>query len=436
MKRQPPAFKFGPYSRKQAQVVTWWMPGSPYADWDGIITDGAIRSGKTIADIDGFIEWTRASFHGEAFIVSGKSMGALKRNVLRPMFAIMSAKGIPFYYHRTDNFVECCGNTFYLFGANNEASQDVLQGLTSAGWLADEVALQPESFIEQAIGRCSVPGSKYWLNCNPESPHHHVKKELIDKAVAKRLLRLHFTMDDNLTLAPEVKARYRRMYSGVWYKRLILGLWVAAEGAVYSMFDEDIHVVGDSDIPVIVQHWVTMDYGTTNPTVFLLVGQGVDNCLYVLDEWRWDSRAKGGRSLSDAQLQEEYWKWIRSHRGVQPKYVFIDPSAASFITQLNQGGARKVRGVWPADNNVPDGIRRTSSLLTTRRLRIHKRCTGLIVEMSGYLWDAKAQAKGEDKPVKAEDHGPDALRYLVNSTRNIWARWINYEEPGRVKRAA
>ena len=170
------------------------------------------------------------------------------------------------------NFLEFGGNTYYLFGANNEASQDVLQGITAAGWLADEVALQPQSFIEQAFGRCSVEGSKYWLNCNPENPQHFVKVDLIDQAKTKHLLHIHFDLDDNLTLSPRIKERYKRMFSGVWFKRYILGLWVAAEGAIYDLLDEAVNVIPDAKLPKMLKHWVGCDYGTGSVTKFWLLG--------------------------------------------------------------------------------------------------------------------------------------------------------------------
>ena len=249
MKQQNSAsvFEWKPFSRKQKKLLTWWMPQSPYRDYDIVISDGAIRSGKTVAGIDGFITWSLHKFKDQSFIIAGKSIGALKRNVLRPLFQMLNAKGIPYQYNRSENFIVIGNNTYYCFGANNEASQDVLQGLTAAGAYADEVALFPRSFVEQMIGRCSVEGSKIWMNCNPEGPYHFIKTDYIDKAEEKKILRLHFTLDDNLTLSDEIKERYRRMFSGVFYQRNILGLWVMAEGVVYDMFDREKHVVPTVD---------------------------------------------------------------------------------------------------------------------------------------------------------------------------------------------
>ncbi|MCK9570360.1 PBSX family phage terminase large subunit [Candidatus Pacearchaeota archaeon] len=425
--RNVACFKFQPFSVKQKKVITWWMPESPYHDYDGIITDGAIRSGKTIADIDGFIEWSRSSFRDQNFIVSGKSIGALKRNVVAPMRQILAAKGISYNHNRSENYLEFGGNTYHLFGANNEASQDVLQGLTAAGWLGDEAALHPQSFIEQAIARCSVDGSKYWLNCNPENPFHYVKVDLIDKAVEKRLLHLHFTMEDNLTLSLKVKERYRRMYSGVWFKRFVLGLWVAAEGAIYDMLDEIIHVV--DVLPDMRDYLVGVDYGTGSVTTFWLIGIGRDNKLYFVDFWRWDVAEKFTQK-SDIQFCEELEKWLSSLK-VYPNVVVIPQDAASFIVQLQQTRHKypHIKGIAAADQSpgsVLDGIRDVGTLLSLRLLYFSRRLVnkGGLREWQGYVWDPKARERGEDKPLKQADHDPDAGRYAIRHCRNIWYQWL------------
>lgn len=204
-----------------------------------MIADGSIRSGKTIACICSFRIWSMERFSGQNFILAGKTIGSLKKNVIGPMQQILTAWGIPYHYVRSgENYIEIRKNTYYLYDAHNESSQDKLQGLTAAGALADEVALFPRNFVEQMIGRCSVEGAKVFMNCNPENPAHFVKAELIDKAAEKQIYHLYFTMDDNLALSPATKARFRRMFSGVFFKRFILGHWAAhikaLEEAVYD----------------------------------------------------------------------------------------------------------------------------------------------------------------------------------------------------------
>lgn len=413
-------FKFAPFSRKQKQVITWWRDGSPYSGHDGIIAEGSIRSGKTIAFIIGFVLWSTKCFTDENFIISGKSIGTLKRNIISPMLKILRALGIDFQYNRSENFLEFGGNTYYLFGGNNEASQDTLQGITAAGWLGDEVALQPQSFIEQAIGRCSVDGSRYWLNCNPESPRHYVKLEIIDQAKEKLFFHLHFTLDDNLALGEKIKERYRRMFSGLWFKRFILGLWVAAEGSIYDMFDESLHVVDSLPAGVdLVQYWVACDYGTTNPTVFLLIGLGSDGRYYVVDEYRYDSTEHSGRKKTPAQYADDLYAFIEKS-GIHITTVFVDPAAAEFIQTIK--GRVPVKG---AKNEVVNGLLRVGSLFSSNRLIIFSRCKGLITELYSYVWDPKATERGEDAPLKINDHGPDALRYYCNEVagKSVITSW-------------
>lgn len=413
--KQSSGFTFLPFSRKQKKLLTWWLPGSPYADHDLVIADGSIRSGKTVAMVDSFLMWSISRFENQAFIVAGRSAGTLKRNVLRPMLQILTAKGISYAYNRSENYITVGSNVYYCFGAANEASQDVLQGLTAAGALADEAALFPQSFVEQMIGRCSVPGSKIWMNCNPESPYHFIKTDYIDKAAEKRILHLHFTLDDNLSLAEEVKDRYRRLYSGIWYKRMILGLWVIAEGIIYDMFSYE-NLYTDQTRPVGLygnsRRYIAIDYGTTNPMVFLDVyDDGTD--LWVDREYYYDSREKGVQ-----KADTEYMADLQEFAGIEtPDFVIIDPSAASFKVLLQRSAFR----TKDADNEVNDGIRMVAMMLQLRRLHVHERCENLRKEFASYVWDAKAaQERGEEKPVKQNDHACDALRYCVKTMIKKW----------------
>lgn len=377
-----------------------------------IITDGSIRSGKTIAMIDGYINWSLSKFNAQNFIMAGKSMGALKRNVLQPMFRILNAKGINYYYNRSENYIVIGDNTYYCFGANNEASQDVLQGLTAAGALGDEAALFPRSFVEQMIGRCSVGDAKVWLNCNPAGPYHYLKTEYIDQAEAKKILHLHFKLDDNLTLDPRTKERYRRMFSGLFYKRYVEGLWVAAEGIIYDMFDFDTMVV--DELPAMKRYWIGCDYGTSNATVFLLCGLGVDERLYVIDEYYHSGRS--GRQKSPAKYSSDLREFLHKSK-VKPEWIFVDPSAEAFIVQLWSDG---VNNIAKADNEVKGGIERVASLMSCDAFRVHRRCKNTLRELASYCWDEKAQERGEDKPLKDNDHCMDAMRYVVNSIKRIW----------------
>ena len=403
--KQAATFEFRPFSVKQKKLLTWWMRPSPYREWDMVIAEGSIRSGKTIAMIDGFLSWSLATFDNQYFILAGKSMGALKRNVLKPMFQILAAKGIAYRYHRSEHYIEIGSNTYYCFGANNEASQDVLQGLTAAGALLDEVALFPQSFVEQAIGRCSVEGAKLWLNCNPESPYHNIKAEYIDKAKEKRILHLHFELDDNLTLSRRVKERYKRLFTGLWYKRFILGLWVLAEGAIYDMWDEDVHLV---DCPAKhFEYGVAIDYATASVMTFGLYGITGDK-VYLISEYYYDAKQKG-RQKTDSEFADDFKRFLD---GVVPRNIYLDPSAASFKAELRKKGYSQIRD---ADNDVVNGIRLVSSFLSSGRFFVDRSCKATAKEFAGYVWDPKAQLKGEDRPLKQNDHAMDRNRYFIYS---------------------
>jgi len=301
--------------------------------------------------------------------------------------------------------------------------------------LADEVALHHPEFISQALGRLlSIVGSKFWWNCNPESPYHIVKTDYIDKSDDKRILRLHFTLDDNPALAPDAKARASRTFSGVWYKRYILGLWVAAEGAIYDMFDEAVHVVDQPvdqpGLPFTLRYWVGVDYGTGSVTCFWLLGQGRDGRMYFTDFWRWDV-AERTAQRSDPQLAQDLEDWLAG-LNVQAECVVVPGDAASFLVYLQQNRQKipHVKALALADQtpgSVLDGIHDVCSLLNLRKLLYTKnvRDKGGLVELSGYVWDPKAQQeRGEDKPLKQNDHGPDAMRYVVRHTRNVWYRLL------------
>ena len=405
-KKQIKGFRFQKFSLKQKKLLFFWEKGSPFADRDIVIADGAIRSGKTIAMICSFIRWSLKHFNGENFILAGKTIGALKKNVIGPLQQILTSWNLKYEYNRSENFIIIGNNTYYMYDASNEASQDKLQGLTAAGALGDEVALFPQNFVDQMIGRCSIDGAKIFLNCNPGSPYHFVKTEFIDKAKEKNILYMHFDMDDNLSLSEKVKARFRRMFSGVFYKRYILGLWVQAEGLIYDMFDEVKHKVKTA-IRDYKQYYISCDYGTQNATVFLLWGNYLDK-WYLVKEYYYSGRDKGKQKTDN-----EYYNDLVSFAGDKKiKAIVIDPSAASFIALIKQKGKFHVK---KAKNDVLEGIRNVASALNDCTLQFNNCCTNTFKEFFSYVWDEKAVQRGEDKPLKTMDHAMDAIRYFVNT---------------------
>lgn len=426
MKRQP-IFKFKPFSVKQRKVLNWWCSSSPVKEKNGIIADGAIRSGKTVCMSLGFVFWAMESFNGQNFIMAGKTISSFQRNVLTNLKAMLRSRGYLCNHHiagETPNMLEVTRhgktNYFYIFGGKDEGSQELVQGITAAGAFFDEVALMPESFVNQATGRCSVAGSKWWFNCNPDSPIHWFKLEWIDKRKEKQLLYLHFEMDDNLSLEEEVKKRYQEMYSGVFFLRYIKGLWAVAEGLIYTSFIERNIYQEDSrpkGLEYLSIRTISIDYGTTNPCVFLDIYDD-GTIIWVDREYRWDSRIEK-RQKSDKEYGEDMKEFMGNNPELQCEIV-SDPSAASFITELRGRGYV----VTAAENDVLDGIRVVSSLFTQGKIRVHKRCEGLIKELRSYVWNEKAVKRGEEKPLKQLDHGPDALRYYCFTKLPEWRRGI------------
>lgn len=401
-------FRFKPFSKKQRKVLNWWCPDSPVKDKDGIIADGAIRSGKTVSMSLSFVMWAMATFNGENFAMCGKTIGSFRRNVLTILKLMLRSQGYKVTDHRADNLVVIrkngTENYFYIFGGKDESSQDLIQGITLAGVFFDEVALMPESFVNQATGRCSVDGSKFWFNCNPDGPYHWFKVNWIDKTEEKNLLYLHFTMDDNLSLSEKIKARYRSMYTGVFFQRYILGLWVVAEGIIYDMFDAAKHVVESITEAVTGLYYVSCDYGTQNATVFLMWQQGISGKWYCIDEYYYSGRDETAQKTDNAYA-DDLEKFIN---GRKIKAVIVDPSAASFIALLRERGLK----VRKARNDVLDGIRFTGTQLNTGKIAFLDICENTIKEFASYIWDAKACERGEDKPIKQHDHAMDAVRYF------------------------
>ena len=416
-------FKFKPFSKKQRMVLNWWTDTSPVKDMVGIIADGAIRSGKTVSMSLSFVFWAMSAFSDQIFIMAGKTVGSFRRNVLDTLLPMLRSRGYTVDEYRSDNLLVITRgkvtNYFYVFGGKDEGSQDLVQGLTAAGGFFDEVALMPESFVNQAVARCSVTGRKLFFNCNPGSPIHWFKLNWIDKRTQKKLLYLHFEMDDNLSLSEEIKKAYRSMYVGVFYLRFIKGLWRAAEGLIYTMFtDANLYDQLDERTRHISTKSIAVDYGTTNPCVFYEIWDD-GQILWVENEYRWDSRSEEARRSPNPQKTDaQYADDMAAFMGSRPEdqcMIIVDPSAASFIQELRSRGWV----VKEADNEVLDGIRKTGALFAKHQLLVNRRkCPGLIGELQSYVWDDKAAEKGEEKPVKQLDHGPDAIRYKVNSLPN------------------
>lgn len=397
------------FSQRQKLTMLWWNQ-SRFRERDGIVCDGSVRSGKTLSMTVGFFLWSMTSFDQNRFGLCGKTIEALRRNVTAE--APQWLEGLlQFEEHRSENRITVTGfghrNEFHLFGGKDESSYMLIQGMTLTGVLFDEVALMPRSFVEQALARCSVEGSRFWFNCNPESPEHWFYREWVCLHQQKNMLYLHFTMEDNLALSKRVRARYESLYTGVFYDRYIRGLWVAAEGLIYDMFSPERHLLRQA--PACTGDcYVSVDYGTRNPTVFLLwQHQRNQDCWICQREYYWDGRVRM-RQKTDGEYADDLAALLG---GVVPRAVVVDPSAASFITELRQRGWP----VLPGDNRVADGIRAVGQLLREDRIAFQAECVHTASEFRAYVWDEKAAAQGLDKPVKDHDHCMDALRYFVTT---------------------
>ena len=396
-----------PFSEKQLRVLSWWSRSSDYHNCDAIICDGAVRSGKTFCMVLSFIIWSFYSFGNSDFALCGKTIRSLRRNMVTPVIPILKSLGFSCDEKITQNILNVSymgvKNRFYLFGGKDESSASLIQGMTLSGVLFDEVALMPRSFVEQAMARCSVNGSRFWFNCNPEYPEHWFNVEWIKKSKEKNALYLHFTMDDNPSLSEKVKQRYENLYSGVFYERFVKGRWIAVYGAVYPFMDDESMYC---DVPEggFSKYAISCDYGTVNPASFGLWGRQGD-VWYRIDEYYFNSRKEGWQ-----KTDEEHYKALCELAGERKiSQVVVDPSAASFIEVIKRHGKFKVT---PAQNNVVNGIRRVSQVLRDGSVRICRNCSATKREFSLYRWDSR---KTDDVPVKENDHAMDDLRYFVTT---------------------
>lgn len=393
-----------PISEKQKSILAF-----PYSPYDALICDGAVRSGKTSIMVAAFIDWAMREFSGQRFGICGKTVKSATENMITPYIAMYYAKKrYTLRWRSSKQILEVRRgrkvNFFEVFGGRDESSFALIQGRTLAGVLLDEVVLMPESFVNQALARCSVEGSRAWFSCNPGPPSHWFKENWIDKREEHNALRLHFTLDDNPSLSEKKKEQYRRDFTGVFYDRYVLGLWVAAEGLVYPMFSEKFHVVDEIPWQALQRGkwYVSVDYGTVNPTAAGLwcLWKGT---AYMAGEYYYDSRKTGNRQKTD---EEHYAALEELAEGYKIEVVVVDPSAASFKATIRRHGKF---AVWDADNGVLDGIRLTASLLSAGRILIHRSCKGILSEFGQYRWDMDAP---EDAVIKEFDHGMDQMRYF------------------------
>ncbi|WP_405948868.1 PBSX family phage terminase large subunit [Streptomyces prunicolor] len=382
---------------------------------------GSVRSGKTVASLLAFLLSIRRAPATGLILLCGRSLQTIERNIIEPLQdpALFGSDVAAEVRHtRGATVASILGRTVHLIGAADARAEGRLRGATACLAYVDEATLVPEGFFVQLLARLSVPGARLLCTTNPDSPRHWLKRQYLDRSGELDLGAWHFRLADNPSLAPAYVAALSAEYTGLWRRRMIDGAWVVAEGAIFDMYDEAAHVV--DTLPTMRRYWLGVDYGTTNPFSAVLLGLGDDDRLYAAAEWRYDSRARH-RQMTDAQYSAAVRTWLAG-LGIEPEWTFVDPSAASYSAQLWADGHP---GIARADNTVLDGIRSVSNVLDAGLLRIHRSCEGLLGELPGYAWSDEAAARGEDQPIKANDHSVDALRYAVHSTAHEWRHLLS-----------
>ncbi|MGW5519125.1 PBSX family phage terminase large subunit [Nocardia africana] len=415
-----------PMSRKQlASIVS-------YQNYRTTIWSGAVRSGKSTSANVAFFHAVATAPEGQIIIV-GRTLQTIERNIIDEMQNADKFGPLAHEVHHTrgSNTAVILGRTVWLIGASDVRAEGKIRGLTACLAMVDEATLLPENFWTQLGARLSVPGAHLLATTNPDNPAHYLKVNYIDRQHERgmRLKAWNFTLDDNPGLDDEYVESLKAENQGLFYLRNILGQWVAADGAVYDCFDPAKHVVPWAELPD-MQFYVGIgvDHGTTNPTAATLLGLGMDNVLYAVDEWRYTPSNKEARK-TNVQLSEGLRTWMAGahHPSEDPEapprlrcYTFVDPAAADYRVQLKQDGLT----TYPAQNNVLYGIRTVSALLSTGQLKISDRCPELLKELPGYVWDTKATDEGKDQPIKLNDHSADSLRYGISSTERKWRKYV------------
>lgn len=391
------------FTEKQKELFADWKHGRLKRI---NILEGSVRSGKTYSSLILWALWLATRPAAGKYLMVGRTLTTLKRNCLEPLQMLLGKRAMQVSIPSKRAVI--FGRNVDLEGAANALSENKIRGVTLSGAYVDELTLIPQDFFVMLLSRLSTEGAKLFGTTNPDSPRHWLKTDYLDKADLD-IYRSKFLLDDNTTLPPEYIENLKREYTGVFFRRFILGDWVAAEGAIYPMFDKSAHV--SDAVPELLMHWICADYGHTNPTAFLRLAIGRDGRIWVTDEYYHMADRSGAKS------PKQYARDMKAFagKGPAPDVVVIDPSAEGFILQLKED-APELR-IKRADNAVLEGIQLVSSAIDAGVLMIHPRCRHLIDELQGYAWDPKAQERGEDKPVKQNDHACDALRYGLMAYR-------------------
>lgn len=367
------------------------------------IWEGSVRSGKTFISLFRFINEVKDGPDGD-YVIICRTYDMFKKNLdgIISEFARYNSK-----YYSGKRELHLYGKTIHIVGADDERAEAKIRGATFKGAYVDEVTIIPKSVWYMLISRCAMGEAKIFATTNPDSPFHWLKKDFLEGN--SHVKSWQFTFEDNPDLKERDKDYLRTQYKGLWYQRFVEGKWVQAEGAIYDMFDTNLHVIDYP--PGIAEYYVVgVDYGTSNPCAFVLVGANRNKFpnVWVEDEYYYDSKAHQ-RQKTDSEYADDLKNFIKDK---SVKAIYIDPSAASFRLELQKQG---VSNIYDANNEVNDGIRFVSMYLNNGTMKICASCKNLIKEIQSYVWDPKSQLKGLDKPMKQFDHCSDAWRYAVMS---------------------
>lgn len=406
-----------------------------HADARVNIWHGSVRSGKTLASILAFMHFlaTDCSDVGRPVII-GNSLDTVYRNVLSEMINISPDDVL---YTKGSTTAHIFGREVDVIGAPDVKAERRIRGMTIPAAYVDEGSLLPDhGFWQQLLNRqITVPTRRTFLTTNPDNPFHWLKEHVIDKADEHGYRVWHFVPDDNPVLSEQDKADLSAQNVGVWHKRNVEGLWVIADGLIYDGFSLDRHVV--DELPTIVEWLVALDPGSATTHAAVLLGLGDDDRIYVTAEWQWKAKDRQ-RSLTDVEVAQHLAGWLDGleqqwDRRIPVWSTVVDSEDRSMVSQLwadtgeqgrFPGRFGTVAGADKGQGSVVSGIRTVASLLAIDRLRVHESCSGLVGEMQTYSWDPKAAERGEDKPIKANDHLVDAGRYGIRRARSWWRHWL------------
>jgi PBSX family phage terminase large subunit len=383
------------------------------------IWEGAVRSSKTIASLYRWIQFCGSpKTPKDDLLIVGRTERSTVRNVVRPLERMLG-NNCNYLPGKAECWIfdRCC----HVIGASDERSEGKIRGMTAGGAYGDEITLWPESFWVMLLSRLSPDDAAFFGSTNPDNPYHYLKKGFLNRRAELDMSVFKFKLDDNPFLSKRFKDNLKKEYLGLWYKRFILGLWVMAEGAIYDFFDEDEHTIIKPP-GIAKQYYVGIDYGTGNPTCFLLFGVHplLNPRIWCEREYYYDSQ-NAGRQKDDAEYADDFVKWLGN---IKPTALIIDPSAASFKVALAKKG---MFNIVDADNEVLTGIRTQSRLLGSGEYKICSCCNHTIEDYGAYLWDKNAAKKGEDKPLKQNDHSKDPERYILNTLEGPESSLVYYK---------